>query len=65
MVSRFTDTTFTLETHPAFNLETNDKVQIDGNGRHNHSVNNMATRNVHSGLNSIFSGNIFEGTFNI
>ena len=29
------DTTFTFETDPAFSFETNDKVQIDGRGRHN------------------------------
>ena len=30
-----------------------------------HSVNNTATRNIHGGLNSIFSGNMFVGTFNV
>ena len=28
-------------------------------------MNNTATRNIHGGLNSIFSGNTFGGTFNV
>ena len=35
MVSAFADTTFTFESDPAFNFEMNDKVKIDGKGRHN------------------------------
>ena len=63
MMSAFADyTTFTFETDPTCNFETNDKVQIDGNGRHNTIT---VTRNIHGGLNSIFSGNTFGGTFNV
>ena len=36
-----------------------------GKTQHNHNVNNTATRNIHGGSNSMFSGNIFGGTFNI
>ena len=36
-----------------------------GMTHHNHNVNNTATRNVHGSLISMFSGNIFGGTFNI
>ena len=33
--------------------------------QHTQNLNNTATRTVHGGLNSMFSGNIFGGTFNI
>ena len=67
MVSAFVDTTFTFGTDPAFNFEKNDKCQTDGEGKtqNNDTVNNTATRNIHGGKNSMFSGNIFVGTLNI
>ena len=61
MASAFANKTFIFVTDPAFNVEMNDKVNIDGDNTITYysNVNNTATRNVHGGLNSMFSGNIF------
>lgn len=39
--------------------------QFNSMAQHNQNVNNTATRTVQGGLNSMFSGNIFGGTFKI
>ena len=39
--------------------------QFNSMAQHNQNLNNTATRTVQGGLNSMFSGNIFGGTFNI
>ena len=66
-MSAFADcTTLTSETDPVFNLRRTIKFRLmETENTHNPSLNNTATRNIHGGLNSIFSGNIFGGTFNV
>ena len=39
--------------------------QFNSMAQHTQNVNNTATRTVQGGLNSMFSGSIFGGTFNI
>ena len=46
-----------------FSDERYNSDQWKGKTQHNHSVNSKATRNGHGGLNSMFWGNMFGGTF--
>ena len=64
IVSTFANTTFTFERDPAFNFEMILRWMINvrrwkGKTQHKHNVNNTATKNIHGGYNSMFSGNIF------